>query len=363
MRLPELRRCTRAAAVAAAIAALPASIPSARAMPAAEDAKKGVEDAAKQAGRAAEREDGWDGNLSLGASLNFTDNQNVVGKPSGFSLTVGGRIDGETTYVKDRHQWSFRGLWSETFSRTPSAERFVKTKDNFELHSAYHFFVQEWWGAFGSVGLNTNVFPGGEVTGERVDFRVTRLDGTVENRPNGHVLRTTDPFRPMNLAQTFGLFARPLDREPIHLEFTGGFGAREVFAKDQVTVTGRVSAGERDDPDATRDLVRAQELEGYVQGGAVFTARANGQLKESRVSYDTGMEVMFPLLRNPDPVTQNTVDLTNLDVWARLSFQLVEWASLDYEFRLRRRPQLIDAYQITNSLLLTFGYTAFEDEG
>ena len=38
--------------------------------------------------------------------------------------------------------------------------------------------------------------------------------------------------------------------------------------------------------------------------------------------------------------------------------KLVEWASLDDELSAIREPQLIDAFQVRNNLLLTFGLSA-----
>jgi hypothetical protein len=39
---------------------------------------------------------------------------------------------------------------------------------------------------------------------------------------------------------------------------------------------------------------------------------------------------------------------------------LFEWASLDYELKIMRLPQLVDAWQIQNNLLLTFSYTLID---
>ena len=47
--------------------------------------------------------------------------------------------------------------------------------------------------------------------------------------------------------------------------------------------------------------------------------------------------------------------LTNVEFRANLSVKLVEWASLDYQFKTLREPQLIDEFQIQNNLLFTFG--------
>jgi hypothetical protein len=64
------------------------------------------------------------------------------------------------------------------------------------------------------------------------------------------------------------------------------------------------------------------------------------------------------LANNDEPPAgeeRNALDLTNVEFRANLSVKLVEWASLDYQFKTLREPQLIDDFQIQNNLLFTFG--------
>ena len=49
--------------------------------------------------------------------------------------------------------------------------------------------------------------------------------------------------------------------------------------------------------------------------------------------------------------------LTNVDVGANVVFKLVEWATVTYEFKAVRVPQLLpDTFQVRNTLMLTMGY-------
>ena len=50
-------------------------------------------------------------------------------------------------------------------------------------------------------------------------------------------------------------------------------------------------------------------------------------------------------------------DRINVSLEAALSFKLVEWASVDYQLAVLRQPQVVEEWQVTNQLLLTFGYT------
>jgi hypothetical protein len=53
--------------------------------------------------------------------------------------------------------------------------------------------------------------------------------------------------------------------------------------------------------------------------------------------------------------TRSPVALTNVQLDAKVSFRLVEWASIDYQLRAIRQPQVVDVFQVQNTLLLTFG--------
>jgi hypothetical protein len=52
----------------------------------------------------------------------------------------------------------------------------------------------------------------------------------------------------------------------------------------------------------------------------------------------------------------------NIDLGGQLSFKLVEWASLDYQIKAVREPQVLDGFQVRNSLLLTMGLGYKPDE-
>ena len=69
---------------------------------------------------------------------------------------------------------------------------------------------------------------------------------------------------------------------------------------------------------------------------------------------------MTPFAHSALPAGDNrgAMALTNVEIDATLSFKLVDWASLDYELKALRQPQLLDRFQVQNNLLLTFGLSA-----
>lgn len=308
------------------------------------------------------RTQGWIWKLSTGATASFGDNRNVVGQTSGTSINFGAKLDGGADYNHDKHE--FRNLLSLAggLARTPVIPEFVKSADTLSLDSIYLYHFVEWFGLFGRFSLQTSMFRSADVRPPGISFQITHADGTVETvggrTDADNRLALSSPFQPLLLKQSIGPFARPVTKEPFNLELRLGAGARETIAKNQLAVN--------DDP-KTATVVEVKELSNVNQVGAEFAAGIWGDLATKRVSYRVGAEVMVPLAHNPltpaeiEAITPGSttqpsaLKLTNVDLGAKLTFKLVEWASLDYEFKAVRQPQLLNAFQIQNNMLLTFG--------
>ena len=92
--------------------------------------------------------------------------------------------------------------------------------------------------------------------------------------------------------------------------------------------------------------------------GLEFVGNAWGTLdRDKRIAYTVGAGVLIPFAHSalPSGDDRNALELTNIELNAGLSVKLVEWASLDYKLTVLRQPQLIDATQVTNNVLLTLG--------
>lgn len=77
-----------------------------------------------------------------------------------------------------------------------------------------------------------------------------------------------------------------------------------------------------------------------------------------RVTYLAFAEAMTPFIRQKRAGdSRGAFRMTNVNLGVQLSFSLTSWASLDYQFRAVRQPQLIEAFQIQNLLLLTFKHS------
>ena len=109
----------------------------------------------------------------------------------------------------------------------------------------------------------------------------------------------------------------------------------------------------------TDNVVKLDRLADVMQAGTVIGFDMKGTLEEGRISYQLRAEVMVPFV-NSDPRDRGAFDLTNFDIGGKLGLKLFEWASLNYEMKVVRMPQLVDAWQVQNNLLLTFNYAFFE---
>ncbi|MGM0575250.1 MAG: hypothetical protein ACQEXJ_05930 [Myxococcota bacterium] len=328
----------RARTIASALAVLLATTTAAHALepafvPTEEDVK------AEEAER-----DGWDGLLEIGANMAFGSNKDVVGKQNGETWTFGLTLDSGLRLSRNKHDWRNTLSIQETFSRTPVIDEFVKTADTLDVQSIYYFLAKPWIGPFALVALDAPLLPGYDYRPEPRHYDLIDGDRLKTDSEN---LRLTDSFQVLTLKQSVGAFVRPVREDTIEVEARAGFGAREVFADGALAVN---------DDDATPDTIEVLALDSYAQGGAELAASLVGSLNEGKVTYKAWGEALFPFIHDAEG-DRSVAELTNAEFGASLSFQLVEWASLNYQFKAVRQPQLIDEWQIQNNLLLSVGYT------
>ena len=289
---------------------------------------------------------GWDPALVLGVSIALSSNSNFVGQPNGNSVTGGLNLLGRLDYLKEKHDWRNTLKINEVFTKTPVIDEFVKTVDQLYFESVYYLRVSENLGPFASFKLDTSILEGRDVRAAKVDYA---LDGAPLATGQTSI-KLTGGFQPLSLKQAIGVFWSPLTSKALELDVRLGVGASEMFADGA-----RILA----DDGATADVIELSSLKDVMQGGVVLGVEARGELEEGRVTYMAHAEVMTPFL-NDDPSDRSAIDLTNVDIGAKIGFKLFSFASLDYELKLLRMPQLVDSWQIQNSLLLTFSYALVE---
>ncbi|MFO0751320.1 MAG: DUF3078 domain-containing protein [Myxococcota bacterium] len=288
-------------------------------------------------------EDPWDPSLVFGLNIALATSNDVVGQADGLSLTAGLNIQGGLNYTQGAIDWRNTLKLNELYTRTPVLDELVKSGDLFEYESILYYLASKIWGPFVSFKLDTALLKGFDVRPAPVDYT---LDG-LPYKTGVDRTKLTDSFQPLALKEAVGAFVNTVTGDDLSVNIRAGFGAAETFAKG-----GKVLADDGGTP-----AIELASLADVIQAGAVVGVEAHGDLDEKHVTYTAHAEVLFPII-NDDPDNRGVIDLTNIDVGARLSFKLFSFATLDYELKVMRQPQLVDAWQISNSLLLNFTYTA-----
>jgi hypothetical protein len=293
--------------------------------------------------------EGWRYNLDLGATFAFNHNSSVVGQPDGSMVTFGTKFGVNLRYLSGKHEW--RGAFSlgESLSKTPNVDELIKTQDAAALESLYLHHTLSWLGPFVRVAGETALFAGADPRPTPVTYAIARPDGTVDEVVTQR-LRLTDPLRPMTLKQSLGAFVDPYKSERLTVEVRLGAGGRETFAANQLAVA----------DDAATPVIETKELESFAQVGAELVATAWGTFASSNLTYKLAFEAMTPLYHTDLQAgdTRGPLDLTNITLLAQLSTKITSFASLDYELKVVREPQLIDVVQVRNNLLLTLALSA-----
>jgi len=298
-----------------------------------------------------EERQGFDGMLTIGANLNFASNSNVVGQTDGYSTVFGLNLKGGLDYLYNKHEVRNTLSIQEGFARTPVIDEFIKTNDVVEFESLYSYFILKWVGAFGRLSLKTSILPSESVTSEDVDYAIARLDGTQEALTTDR-LSLADPFSPFSINQSIGAFLEPIRSEAINASFRLGLGARQTFAKGVLA----------NKDDAATPVIEVIELDDVFQAGAETFLGVKGRFYDRRLNYEVGATALVPFINNDD--TERTAfELMRYGLTGSLSTSVFSWMSLSYEFRLLKDPQLIDALQVQNGLLLTFNYNFIERAG
>ncbi len=279
-------------------------------------------------------------------SLSFSDNRSVVGQPDGWALTLDAHLPANIGYRTGPHEVRASLDAQAAFSRSAALPELIKSKDRFVSDADYLFHALEWLGPYVHFGLQTSMFEGYDTRASETIWRVSFRDGTTADYFGRHFL-LTNPFLPITFQESVGAFAEAYKSEPLTIEARVGFGGVHTLADGQFVL--------RDD--AATPQVELQELHSFNQAAVEFGLALSGAFVENKVTYKVTAAVSVPVVNRPETTQFTLGELTNVDLQAMLSFKLLSWMSLDYTFQALRNPQLVDAFQIQNNLLLTISYT------
>jgi hypothetical protein len=293
---------------------------------------------------------GWDGLLKGSGSVSIAQNSSVVGQVDGFSMLFGFNVTGGLDYLYDRHELRNTFSLSENFARTPALDEFLKTNDVLEVESLYNYFLFDWLGPYARLDVKTNVLKTEDVRAEAVDYQINRVDGTTEVRTGQTRMELNGGFKPVSLSQSIGISADPLRDKALAVSLRVGGGARETLAKGALVL---------DDNADTATILEFKELDNVYQAGAEGFLGLRGSMEGGRLSYEAGGSILFPFLNNDDQ-NRSASELMRIATKAQVNISVFTWMSINYSFSAINDPQLIDAWQVQNNLLLTVQYTLIE---
>lgn len=290
---------------------------------------------------------GWTPSLTLQGNLSFGSNDNVIGQQDGDTVTLGTNSTGGYSYWSEKQEWRNSLKFSAATTRTPTIPRYVKSNDELKLESLYFYSLEAypWLGPYVRFRAETTAFKGEDVRDQPVSYiysngRASTTTATV---------RLTDPFKPLTTRESFGAFAKIITEETLTLEAALGLGAMQVAAGNQFSLS--------DDP--LTPAIELKELKTYNQAGLEGGFNFKGII-DSKTSYSLTGDFLVPVIKDLEPGDKrNTLELTNYELVAKLTSKITSWASLDYEYKIKKQPQLLDKEQIQHLMLMNLTYTIF----
>lgn len=300
--------------------------------------------------------DGWTLKVELGLNGALTNTSGVVGTDDGNTVQFGVALKGRADLRAGQHEWRNELALAHAQTQTPALPVFVKGTDQLDVSSMYlyHIPAVPWLGPFARARLQTSIFAGRLVVADpavqvTVDGAPTPLDTKTEDEKRYGVLELTDPFQPLLLRESAGVFAQPLDDKALRLTVSLGGGAQQVFADGGRAVT----------DDAATPVIEVGSLNDSQQIGVEVDIAANGAVTDT-LGYSLGVNVLYPFYSDPEATVGGEpldgVELTNVEITGKLSVKLATWASLDYVLSAKYLPLIIDEWQVQNGLLLNSSF-------
>ncbi|HEX5661820.1 MAG TPA: hypothetical protein VFX59_31730 [Polyangiales bacterium] len=280
--------------------------------------------------------------ITVAANLNVASNKSVVGQIEGNSVLFGASALGNINYLRDRHEWLNNLSLAETWSRTPAIDTFVKSNDSLTLESLYNYFLREWTGPFLRAAAQSSILR---------TQRITAATETYVNNETGALstasrFNLSDTFQPFTLNESTGWFFQPFRSEAFNAYGRIGLGGRHTFAEGARAIV---------DEDDERGVAYTV-LKDVHQAGAELFGGLDGKAVEGRLLYNLGVSALFPFANNDD-ADRSIAKLTKVAVQAAAGMKVTSWLAVNYQLKVIRDVQLINAVQVQNALLLSLQYT------
>lgn len=293
--------------------------------------------------------EGWTPSLNLGAQVSFGSSSNVIGQPDGDSKTFGANLDGAYNYKHNKDEWQNSLKIKGASTTTPALPRYVKSSDELNFVSLYLHSLEAypWMGPYVRVQAKTSLFKGEDVqAADKTYIKRTRAGATQETQTTS-TLRLTDGFKPLSVKESVGVFFKLLEKPKAQLTARLGYGAIQVDASGQYAIN----------DDDTTPQVEVEELASYSQNGVEGGFVYKGKI-DDKTSYSLIGEFLTPI--NPDLEAgdeRDDLEMTNRELTFKLTSKVYEWMSFNYEYSVKKEPQLLPRAQQQHLMSLSFAYS------
>ena len=317
--------------------------------------------------------DGWKVALNFGGTVNFNFSNETAAAAGageeGSTFQIGIVVGLTGNYKSGPHRWQNKVTVQQTQTKQPE-RNFRKSLDNVELLSTYLYSFKNpaWLGPFSRFRLNTQLLRSsyfnddGAVGARResvgADGRPVEEEIPFESVGSEERIVQTEPFEPLILRESLGLFANPYTAPGFTLDAKLGVGAQQVIVRDGVTFV------------ELRDLEGEltaifREIEPSINVGGEGEVEMKGAIVKDRLTWRLTANVFVPFVASADVIGDESAEDTespvgfeyaNIDIAGGVSLKLAKWASLDYILTLRRVPLVVRGLQVQHGILLSAGF-------
>lgn len=300
---------------------------------------------------------GWTWNAGLTLGGNALSNEYVIGQPDGRTVTLVGKFDFETLRVHGTSEWLTTAKIHETYSRTPVVDRMVKSNDVVGVDSIYKYFFPSipMLGAYAKFSLETSLLPYYDERADDVQYTIDNNNKPTETK-NGERLKLADSLSPMTLKESVGLVVRPYAKQWAQVEMRFGAAAQQFIRKDQYALVDTDAAKLA----AENGNVAVYQYEDDVRiTGLEFFLQVMGSSPDSKITYKASTEALMPVAYHPgleDDDDISKAKLTATDSRIGVTFNMLEWLGLGYDFRAYRSHLIQPEAQTTHNFLATIAF-------
>lgn len=289
---------------------------------------------------------GWSDLHSINGGSNFIKQKNLRGQQDGDSSIYSLNLASALNFLAGQHAWGNTLTVNEAFSETPALPRLIKSTDNVELVSLYHyrFASESAFGSYGRIKANSAAFDSYAEKASAVDFVKVQTGATPALLGRGERQKLASGFAPQEYKESFGLFATPVARDFLQLDLRVGPAAKQFLAGGALT--------EQDNKDTAE--VELTELSSAHSVGAEAAIEVKGVLLAKKLDYVASVETLYPLAYSPSGQDQPANDkLVSYESTLQLRYNLADWLALSYNLKSRRDPLIRPQAEVVQNTLLT----------